>query len=114
MSDRHNSPHYAPSGQSLVTVTVLGAPPVGELDARVRRVLTGWFGSVVADWDLLRCQTIRQALPVYRVGQTKPAHSGNADSDRIVCGDYFGNASIDGALQSGLAAAEKILQVKAK
>jgi phytoene dehydrogenase-like protein len=105
------SPAYAPKGQALVSVSVLGEPLEAEaLLGRVREELTGWFGKAVSAWRHLRTYVLPQALPA----QPPPALEPPRRTVRIspglfVCGDHRDNASIDGALGSGRRAAEAIL-----
>ncbi|MCU0230319.1 MAG: FAD-dependent oxidoreductase, partial [Acidobacteria bacterium] len=58
-------PGYAPPGASLVSVTVVGVPALGEaaLLAAVLDQLTGWFGASVRGWQHLRTYRIPYALP---------------------------------------------------
>ena len=60
------------------------------------------------DWERLRMATIRIALPV-----GPPGHEANwSDLERaIVCGDFTTSASIEGAIISGLRAADRILSI---
>ncbi len=99
---------YAPAGQSLISVTVLGTHSnSGELHNQVTHQLTSWFGDVVSKWRHLRTYAIDYALPNQqstRIGQlSKP-------SDRLlICGDHRDTGSINGAMASGRQAAETVL-----
>jgi phytoene dehydrogenase-like protein len=46
------APTYAPAGQHLISVVVIGhrSADNATAEARVRRALTEWFGAVVSDW----------------------------------------------------------------
>jgi phytoene dehydrogenase-like protein len=106
------APTYAPSGQSLVSVTVLGLAGHEEnsLAAEVREQLGEWFGGTVEHWRHLRSYRIPYALPT----QYPPALSPVAKAVRrreglFVCGDYLDTASIQGAMLSGRRAAEHII-----
>ena len=104
--------NYAPSGQSLVSTTVLKS----ELDddgllANVTDQMREWFGASVNGWQHLRTYSIPYALP----NQTSPAFDPPIQPlkfrDKIlVCGDYRTNGSINGAMQSGRLVAEEILR----
>lgn len=104
-------PSYAPKGLSLVSVNTIGNAEEFDLplEASVRDQLTDWFGSSVATWRHLRTYRIPYALP----NQTREAIAETPDplvSDGIYrCGDYCVSGSIEGAVQSGLRAATKIL-----
>jgi phytoene dehydrogenase-like protein len=106
------APTYAPLNAALVSVTVLGEPPLGDraLETAVRSHLATWFGNDVRyQWRHLRTYRIPYALP----RQYPPSQVGVGDIRHVrpglvVCGDRYGTASINGALQSGRSAAEAI------
>lgn len=104
------SAHYAPPGQALVSVSVLGAAKMEGLEAKVRTELEGWFGGEVGDWRHLRTYQIERALP--RQEPTgRPAGPGyRMESRSYVCGDHLWSASIEGAVISGMRTADAILQ----
>jgi phytoene dehydrogenase-like protein len=100
---------YAPPGQALVTVNVLGNPVQDDtvLEAAVRDQLNEWFGNVIRDWRLLRIYRIARALPI----QTPPVAYPDAAislvrEGLVVCGEYRGAPSIQWALVSGRRAGE--------
>jgi phytoene dehydrogenase-like protein len=106
------SPSYAPKGQALVSVSVVGAKEneSTDLELDVRRQLRDWFGSEVDHWSAIRSYHIRHALP------TQPAHfrDGRTPNPKLAeglycCGDYCETASIHGALLSGRRTAETLL-----
>ncbi|NMO15348.1 FAD-dependent oxidoreductase [Pyxidicoccus fallax] len=105
------SPAYAPSGQSLVSVSVLGEwLDTAALEARVREELSGWFGTAVSAWRHLRTYVIPRALPSQLPEALEPPRRPVRLSPGLyVCGDHRDNASIDGALGSGRRAAEAVL-----
>ena len=104
-------PGYAPSGKTLLSVVVLGLPEAESLEARVREELVGWFGSTVNDWQHLRTDRIKRALPEQLPGTNLSAHSkGFRKHQGIwICGDHLSSASIEGAVISGKQTAESIL-----
>lgn len=101
-------PEYAPRGRALVSVTML-LSGISHPEERVRRELEGWFGSAAREWRHLRtCQTLN-ALPeersFSRISEVRRA------GERVwQCGDYLGNASIDGAMLSGRLTAEAVME----
>ena len=106
------SPSYAPKGQALISVSVIGTKEneSKELELEVRRQLRDWFGSDVDRWLNLRNYHIRHALPA------QPAHfrDGGSPNPKLAkglyrCGDYCETASIHGALLSGRHTAEALL-----
>jgi predicted NAD/FAD-dependent oxidoreductase len=104
------APRYAPTGQSLVSLSVRGAVPESddELVALIRAEAGGWFGGdAVAAWRLLRVDRIRQALPVR--WPLVRSHPVPVRDGVWVCGDHRDTASIQGAMQSGRETAEAVI-----
>jgi phytoene dehydrogenase-like protein len=104
---------YAPPGKCLISANTVGIPEMGdpELESAVRRQLTGWFGPVVETWDHLVTYRIPNALP----NQFPPALDPPERPVRVrrglyVCGDHRSNASINGAIRSGVRAAEALIR----
>ena len=99
---------YAPPGQRLVSVSVVGLP--AEPDAAVRRQLDGWLGTT-ADLRLLRVDRIPHSLPAMPVGSLAPWRRPVTVRDGLfVCGDHRDNGSIDGAMSSGFRAAQAVME----
>ena len=104
---------YAPAGQSLITVNVLGIPKHNdeELTCLVRSQLQQWFGGETRSWEHLRTYRIHYALPL----QTPPVRLPVSIRTRInpwlyVCGDYDNAASIQWAMVSGARAAQDVIK----
>lgn len=107
---------YGPSGQSLVSVSLIGLfedVPDEDLAAEVVQELSGWFGSsMVGSWRHLR---------TYRIGFAQPNQCPPTDlrkNPRVgpglyVCGDHHSSATFDGALVSGRRAVEALLRDRA-
>ncbi len=104
------APSYAPSGQALISVSVLGSPDPADLEARVVAELETWFGSPVRKWRHLRTYRIDRALPVQPPsdGLTGPGY--RKETGILLCGDHHWSASIEGAIISGQRAADAILK----
>jgi phytoene dehydrogenase-like protein len=105
------SPHYAPAGQALVSVSVIGNPsqPDAEVEERVRDHLRRWYPAAES-WRHLKTYRILHAQPA----QEPPALSPPERPARLaeglyVAGDHRTNASINGAMISGRRAAEAVL-----
>lgn len=105
-------PSYAPSGEALVSVSVLGMPAQSDADLEnlIRGEMAAWFGAGVYKWRHLRTYRIAHAQP----DQTPPALDPPQRPVRLrrglyVCGDHRDNASINGALVSGRRAADAVL-----
>ena len=101
------SSQYAPKGRALVSVSLLGHHPDDDIPGRVKKELRAWFGDAVLHWEHLRTDLIKRALPEQKVTEVV----GTREFEGVlVCGDHAVSASIDGAVQSGQAAATAILE----
>lgn len=106
MSDA--APNYAPFGQSLISVSVLGLHRKSSLYQEVLDELSHWFGPAAQGWRHLRTDCIEQGLPEQLPGRDT---SGIARVDGIwICGDHLSSASIEGAVVSGQKVAKAICQ----
>lgn len=106
------SPTYAPPGQTLVSVSTLGAlPEISDEDLiqKVKSELSSWFGAgEVATWRHLRTYRIPYAQP----NQAPPTDAFRREAlggGLWVAGDHRTAATLDGALRSGRVAAEEVL-----
>lgn len=98
------APGYAPSNRSLLSVTVLGDHVPEIILPTVEAQLSAWFPQRKFDW--LRGYRIPHALPVLRPeGSELPRLPENV----MLAGDFCQHASIEGAVVSGLNAADRIL-----
>ncbi len=104
---------YAPDGQSLISVTVLKQhPDQAALAGSVRDQLQNWFGASVAGWRHLKTYDIPYALPSQPPPALDPvAKPPGARQGIFLCGDYCDTASINGAMASGLRAAQAVISV---
>lgn len=108
------APQYAPPGKSLIAANVLGnlEDPQRLTDA-IQGQLREWFGGAVDRWRLLRIFSIPYALPTQRPDQfdpvEKPVRAFDGNDRVLLCGDHRETSSIQGALHSGLRAADQIL-----
>jgi phytoene dehydrogenase-like protein len=112
------APDYAPPGAHLISASVIGNAPTGEvaqqnLQRDVRRHLQKWFGPEAATWQLVGTYFLPHAVPLQASLHAGKTDSGDCDSTRRVflCGDYTESASIQGALLSGRSVAERILSL---
>jgi predicted NAD/FAD-dependent oxidoreductase len=80
----------------------------------VQKELEQWFGWTVQTWRHLQTYRIPYALPDQRSAAIADYPNANHLGDRIYrCGDYCEVASIEGAIQSGLAVADLVSQYPA-
>jgi phytoene dehydrogenase-like protein len=110
------APSYAPAGAALISVSVLGVPIQSdeELEAQVRAQMVQWFGPQVSGWRLLKVYRISQALPEQRSAAGVADQEVRVHPGMYVCGDHLGNASIQGAMESGIKAAMAIVEDRAE
>ena len=106
------SPAYAPPGQHLVTVVVLGLPPgdSAAMESHVRAQLGEWFGPTVSRWRHLKTYRIRHALPQQFPPTSDPTVPQPPIGPGIfVCGEYGSLAGIQWAMLSGHLTAETVM-----
>jgi Flavin containing amine oxidoreductase len=104
------SADYAPAGEALVSVSVLGSAEIGDFEGKVRTELEAWFGSEVGDWRHLRTYRIERALPWQEPSGRATGPGFIMESGCYVCGDHLWSASIEGAVISGMRTADAILK----
>ena len=104
------APCYAPEGQSLLSVSVLGLVEADDLVEQVRSELLEWFGPEVSSWRHLRTDHIRRGLPEQLPNCSAPNSIHQAGV--WVCGDHLSSASIEGAVVSGKQTAAAILAAR--
>jgi protoporphyrinogen oxidase len=96
------SSDYAPPGQALISVTVLGTKKDHDaLEKAVRSQLEEWFGPDVKGWRRLRTYRIDNALPKQNPPTSFVENKNEVRPGIYVCGDHMSTGSINGALQSG-------------
>jgi phytoene dehydrogenase-like protein len=105
---------YAPPQKSLISVTLktsFANPSIdGDLLTEVRLQLRRWYGAQVDAWIHLDTISVLNALPVQNNFDPNGDQCGIRQVDNlVVCGDYLDIASIQGAMQSGSLAAERII-----
>ena len=101
------APGYAPPGQSLLSVSLLGLHRAPDIPQQVREELRSWFGEKVETWKHLRTDVIRHALPEQLPGAPSPGYL--VQDGIYLCGDHTTTASIEGAVVSGNKTAAAII-----
>ena len=102
---------YAPKGQHLVSVVLIGDLTVddGEAEPMVRKELMEWFGTTVGDWRHLKTYRIAHALPAQPPPMPDPTAPPKPVKRGIqVCGEYGSVPGIQWAMLSGRHAAESV------
>jgi phytoene dehydrogenase-like protein len=104
------APTYAPKGEFLISVTVVGMPSRDDqtVAMQVRTQLKRWYGLVAEEWRLLRMYRIEHGLPV--ISSMEPYRTARVTPGLYVCGDHRATPSIQGAMESGRLAAETLLR----
>lgn len=103
------APDYAPPEKALLSVAVLGMHSADGLVDSVRSELVQWFGPEVNEWQHLRTDQIREALPE-QLPDRPTCDAGYLKSEGVwVCGDHVTTASIEGAVISGKRLASALL-----
>lgn len=102
------APSYAPSDRDLVQVTALAGSGLSD-EAALTQAARLWRTDVDA-WELLARHDVGRALPraVPPLDPRRPAALGD---NVFVCGDHRATPSIQGALASGLQAADEVAAV---
>ena len=100
------SPHYAPTGQALVSISLIGIHEQENLPSEVVTELRHWFGEEVDSWKHLRTILVPKALPEQ---SPNPSPITEPEPPLYLCGDYRTSTSIEGAIISGQETARKIL-----
>jgi phytoene dehydrogenase-like protein len=106
------TPTYAPHGNELISVVVLGNLSIDDdaIGKRVRQELMEWFGPIVKDWQHLRTQRIRHALPDQSPPIPNPEKYVSPCRPGIyICGEYKSVPGIQWALLSGRQTAEQVI-----
>jgi phytoene dehydrogenase-like protein len=103
------APQYAPPGQALISVSTTraaGWDVSGSGLGEVRDQLVRWFGPAATTWQHLRSYSVPYALPVVTPESIPPRPRERGEI--VLCGDYLETPSIQGALVSGMRAAELV------
>jgi phytoene dehydrogenase-like protein len=103
------NPAYAPAGQHLLSISVLGNPgePDALLEKEVRRQIGQWFSLDTRPWRLLRIYRIPNAHPAADP-ETVAEQPVRLPSGIFICGDHRFMPSIQAALVNGRHAAEAV------
>ena len=105
-------PSYSTRSESLITVSLVGSydDDLTQLETRVREELQSWFGDEVLDWDFLTSYHIPWALPAdFGSGLAERFNEAARSKGVELAGDFVVNPSINGAMASGRAAAERLV-----
>lgn len=105
---------YAPAGRELIAATTVGQrdEPNDDLGTQTRETLAGWYPEAsLGDFDLLRTDRIEFAQFAQPPGIHEDLPDTRAPTDNVyLAGDYTHHSSINGALESGAAAAQAVTE----
>lgn len=102
-------PTYAPAGDHLVSISLLGEQPGDAIVTDVQRQLVAWFGPLADTWEWLNTCIVRQALPAMLPNRPL-LPVGRHPSGLFLCGDGCETPSLNGAMATARRAAEEINQ----
>lgn len=102
------APEYAPAGRHLVAALAVAGDGIDLSEDAVREHCAAIYGVDTAPWRLVATHDLPETLPVVAPGA---AHAPlfRRQGRAALCGDQYGNASTEGALRSGIQAAEALL-----
>lgn len=104
-------PAYAPPGQSLISVSLVGAHAVDDVRPVVEKELRAWFPDHFGNWEFLRGYSIERALPRQHVSDMDPIERIEAlEPGFYMCGDHRQTSSLQGAMASGRRTAEALIK----
>jgi len=99
-------PGYAPAGKHLISVNSLN-PDADE--KTIRADLAAIPGVKAEQWELIERIAVPRALPAQPPGHlSQPSRTAASGESPLRCGDFLETASIEGALQSGKRAGERL------
>ncbi len=108
------SSDYAPQERALVSVSISEGTETDDpeqLDQSLLPTLSKWFGSDVDQWQRIRVYNVPFGVPECgSVGTTRNLRPDGMNPNTFVCGDFLESPSIQGAMNSGLQAAQQILE----
>lgn len=106
------APEYAPPGKSLISTTVMSAYGQEVSEARVRRHLAELWNQSTDSWELVSKYSIPKSLPLMPPGVGRETSlllaRKKGASLRVVAGDFLNLPAQQGAMESGIDAAEQI------
>jgi phytoene dehydrogenase-like protein len=105
------APTYAPKDQSLICVSIRsGYLEEKDLENQVIKQSQNWFGATVDSWRFLRRYDIPRAIPFQAPGKALSTNVFQPAENVFLSGDYLTTPSINGAMSSGVQAAEAVLR----
>lgn len=110
----HVAPELAPPGQHLLMGSIVGVPEThdGAISEHIRSEMAWWFPRARTHlWRWLRSFKIPHAQWAFPPGMAERLPKERAGRQGLfLAGDFTREPSVDGAIRSGLAAAEEILR----
>ena len=105
------APGYAPPGHALICVNTIGGSDSPEGVDTIKAEMRIHLGDRVTEWKFLRAYPIPKSLPRIYPRDIDPVMKQPHRINGVqLCGDFLAVGSIDGAMESGVRAAESVLQ----
>jgi hypothetical protein len=107
------SASYAPTGRSLASITLVGdldSLTDLQLETITRGELMQWWGDAISAWSLLKIYRVPYAQPAQMLPYAIEGRAVRLAAGLYCCGDHRGSATLNGALDSGLRAADTVLE----
>ena len=101
------APEYAPPGKTLISSTVIGSVSENTSESSVRRHLASIWGVETEEWELIAKYVIKKSLPHHPPGKAMKSFL-SLGNQLLLVGDHVAFPSQQGALGSGVSAAEEI------
>jgi phytoene dehydrogenase-like protein len=98
------SPHYAPKGKVLLSVSYNGIPDIDDetLAENMKQESKQWYGKQTDSWKMLKAYRIAYALPdLPTVTNEASDNEMQLAENLFICGDHLLNGSINAAMKSG-------------
>lgn len=103
----HVSETYSPKGYHLISSSTFSNDRSADMEQEVRKHLAHLYGVATDDWQLIEAIHVPKAL---NVSSTRKNSVQRIDEDIVLAGDWTSGTSIEGAMLSGVRAAELILE----
>ncbi|MGA1247957.1 MAG: NAD(P)/FAD-dependent oxidoreductase [Candidatus Nanopelagicales bacterium] len=101
----HVSSTYSPRGKHLISSSTLSTDSSGEMEQLVRKHLSRLYAIDTTDWECIDVIHVPYALNTSSI----PSIPHKLTDDMYLAGDWTYNTSIEGAMASGVRAAELLL-----
>ena len=102
------SPGYAPLNKTLISISIIVKGQQVELEQTIKQKMSAYFGGVSSDYTIEKIMKTKKATINQPSGFFQPKTT--AVDSIILAGDHVTNASIEGAVISGIKAYERTVK----